>query len=272
MATTAPLTPDAALILLRDVSHSYWLTRTDRAIERLQWMLGRTELVKLYKRCFPRDFHESKKSLRSKSPGAHSPREMEFFDIVRERRFPIDDIWSGEDEDNRMDYISIQTYALDDEAIENWRLAWQVIYGLCQELVDEVDWNAIMDQLPPGSPVPRFVETRAPFGFDSGRFFRRVHRMSPRLKYIRRVFEMATFSTGNVFLDTTYEILGNSELPDWSKENIDWLTNQWRRAEPILERIESLIDWLEADHQRLAELIRHFNACLKKEEKADHEP
>ena len=266
MATAAPLTPDAALTLLRDVSHYYWLTRPDYAVEHLQRMLGRTELVQLYKRCFPKDFRESQKSLRSKSPGAHSPREMEFFDLVRERRFPIDDIWSGEDEDNRMDYIPIQTYALDDEAIENWRLAWQVIYGLCQELVDEVDWNAIMDELPPGTPLPRFVQDRAVFHFDAKRFFRRVHRAGPRLRHIRRVFEMATYSTGNVFLDTTFEMLGNSELPGWDKENIDWLTKQWRRAEPKLERIEAVIDWLEADPQRVADLIRHFNACLTKEE------
>lgn len=58
--------------------------------------------------------------------------------------------------------------------------------------------------------------------------------------------------TGSVFLDLDEEI----EVVDaeWTRENVMELTRQWRRAEALLERVEVLAEWLEADpaaHVRL---------------------
>ncbi len=51
--------------------------------------------------------------------------------------------------------------------------------------------------------------------------------------------------TGSVFLDVDDEI----EVVDaeWTRDNVVELTAQWRHAEALLDRVEALADWLEAD-------------------------
>lgn len=51
--------------------------------------------------------------------------------------------------------------------------------------------------------------------------------------------------TGSVFLDVDDEI----EVVDaeWTRENVLELTHQWRQAEALLDRVEALAEWLEAD-------------------------
>ena len=58
---------------------------------------------------------------------------------------------------------------------------------------------------------------------------------------------MACQQTGNLFLDhdPDYEGCYYNDL-DWSAD-FDWLTVDWRRAEPVLDRIWQLTGWLDRD-------------------------
>jgi hypothetical protein len=59
--------------------------------------------------------------------------------------------------------------------------------------------------------------------------------------------------TETVFLDADDEIDVDVE---WTRENVDVLAEQWRRAEEILDRITALTAWLEADlPTRFARLV-----------------
>jgi hypothetical protein len=59
--------------------------------------------------------------------------------------------------------------------------------------------------------------------------------------------------TETIFLDADDEI--DIDV-DWTRENVDLLVEQWRRAEEILDRIAALTRWLEADlPTRFARLV-----------------
>jgi hypothetical protein len=266
MAATARLYPAAALVRLQAMRDLFWLTQPLEAVERLRRMMGSTTIIRLYQHYFPEDYRHSKKSLQCKSACGHSPREIEFFELVGRRLFPVADLAYDYD-DERIDYIPVDTCALDPEAMDAWKTPWLIIFGLVQHDFADVDWDAVMETLPEEAELPGFVTDRTECRLDEKRFFRRAARLDPHLKDIRLVFCMAAFSTGNVFLDTTYEMLGCSEMPDWNRENMDWLIKEWRRGQVLLDRIDAAIEWLEDDPQRLANLIHLYNQCLIRKER-----
>ncbi len=59
--------------------------------------------------------------------------------------------------------------------------------------------------------------------------------------------DMLTAATGNSFLDTSSEDLGYYEQPTWDRETVEELTQRWREAEAMQERLSRLAEWLEED-------------------------
>jgi len=54
-------------------------------------------------------------------------------------------------------------------------------------------------------------------------------------------------NTGNFFLDSDYECLYNGGAPEWSSENVEYLTRLWKRAVAHEDKVEKFADWLEDD-------------------------
>jgi len=82
--------------------------------------------------------------------------------------------------------------------------------------------------------------------------------------------------TGNEFLDTDYEMLGYSTLPDWERIEVDHLTRQWQQAELINQGVTDLAVWLEGDPPaRFKELLDFIllqqKEAQRKEVKVDGE-
>jgi hypothetical protein len=65
-------------------------------------------------------------------------------------------------------------------------------------------------------------------------------------------------STGNLFLDTDYETLSNSPLPDWTPEEVEGLTREWQSAEALIHRTDEFMTWLEEDLGAHAEELISF--------------
>jgi len=59
--------------------------------------------------------------------------------------------------------------------------------------------------------------------------------------------DLINLSAGNDFLDTDEEMMANSVLPEWSKENVEYFTRQWAEAEEIRQRPFEMMDKF-ADH------------------------
>ena len=64
-------------------------------------------------------------------------------------------------------------------------------------------------------------------------------------------------STGNPFLDFSWEDDGYIDWPDWTKEEVEEATRFWQEAETIYEEINRLAEWLEVDPPaRFEELLK----------------
>lgn len=59
--------------------------------------------------------------------------------------------------------------------------------------------------------------------------------------------DMLTAATGNPFLDISSEDLGYYQQPTWDRETVEDLTQRWREAEAVQERLSRLAEWLEED-------------------------
>ena len=69
--------------------------------------------------------------------------------------------------------------------------------------------------------------------------------------------DMIWHSTGNPFLDFSWEDDGYIDWPDWTREEIEDVTRLWQEAEAIHEEINRLAEWLEEDPPaRFEELLK----------------
>ena len=261
------ISPRMAVDQLEALRNEYWRCDPPEAIARLQWLLGRTDILQLYQANFPAQYRKSKAARRAEKPNGYSPLELEFFALVAKHLFPIADLCF--DEDERCDWIPVETAALDPEGIEDWRTAWQVVFALAQDAYTDVDWNKVAESLPAEAELPAPVIRRGEYEVDWKRFLRRAARADPHLKHLEAMLSMVTFNTGNNFLDITPDMMGSSEMPDWTQENIDWLAKEWQKAQPIIDRAMDVGEWLEAEPQRLADLIRCWNKCITFKETAE---
>ncbi len=264
---TAFIAPTAAVERLKALQDEYWRCDAREAISRLYGLLGKTEILQLYEANFPVQYRKSKASRKADTPNGYSPLEKEFFALVDKHLFPIGDIWF--DEDERIDWIPLEALGLDTEGIENWKISWQVVYALASSCYAEVNWNEVADFLPDGAELPAPVYRREQYAVDWKRFERKVRRADPHLKHLDAMLAMGAFDTGCDLLDTPPDVMGNSEMPEWSQENIDWLAKDWQKGKAIIERAHAVGDWLNADPQRLADLIRLWNTCIVFEQTAD---
>lgn len=79
------------------------------------------------------------------------------------------------------------------------------------------------------------------------------------LRYAVQAVRYAFHDTGNLWLDTTVEMLEGSYLPEMSTADIRFWAAEWRKAERIFRQIKTLENWLEADPaNRLPQLYRLY--------------
>lgn len=55
---------------------------------------------------------------------------------------------------------------------------------------------------------------------------------------------MLDHNTGNAWLDVgELSLAEGGGYPQWNAEDVTWLAEEWRKAQPILDRIHQLLDW-----------------------------
>lgn len=88
------------------------------------------------------------------------------------------------------------------------------------------------------------------------------------LRYLVDAYRYAHAETRNCFLDISEEELGQCEPVEFSQQQIDCLTREWKAAQPILRRCDRFNDWIEADLRRVktvVNLLRQASAMRKPE-------
>lgn len=259
--------PDIVAVLKARRARGEWLLNAGAAIDRLREKLATLELLKLYEQFFPAAYRKSKASTALIHPTGYSPKEIEFFQLVNRRLFPLADFWDvWEPEEIERGYsIPLETAALEADGMSEWPPFWKIMFTLAHpeagaEWMGELDWNALgAAQLPPGAELPLCVTQGGAVRVNYTAFFTEAAVWMPRLRDLKLAFEYATQGTGNAFLDTDHEMLGCSEMPEWSAGNIEWLAKEWQSALALLKRIHAVRKWLEAKPARLARLIALWN-------------
>ncbi len=250
--------------------HEWAELTPEKACDFLNNMLDAAHMLMLYEHFFPDQYAASKANDRqstSLSFAAYTDKEQEFLRLL-EKRLPINEFYL-EAENERFDCIPLGVAGIDCEDVENCHTAIAVIYTLYQgeEGLVETDkfWGRVKVELPPGAELPLFRQAGGgPYGFNPKKFTRLLRKTFPASirPGLRWLVRLVCYNTGNAFLDTPAEMLGNSELPTWSVRELRWLMAEWTREERIYKEIDRARVWLEADHCRgLADFIAIWNRC-----------
>lgn len=200
---------------------------------------------------------------------ARSPDERvgAFAGLFEQRYFPLDDRWVMDDEE---DYYALVTaipipraaISYDDyHELEGWRPPFLLLLGIVAS-----PWE--MDE---GARVP-ILETCAklvgedliklipPQGWERAELHRRLD--GTPLEGVALFADSLWRETDTVFLDVDWE----EDLLDldWTRENVEYLTERWPRAVQIQGRVREVEQWLE---KAPAENFRHLLNVLTRKAK-----
>jgi hypothetical protein len=175
----------------------------------------------------------------------------EFASRFEDRYFPLDDAFkigdmqSYEDITYRIPVIVMGLSYDDYHEVTEWRPAAMLLTYLIESPWNEHDDNVALAEAcaehVPQELVQRAGETRlSP---------EEAHRLLNGTRYepLASWADRLHYCTNNFFLDTDYETLMNSELPDWMPENVAELTGLWQQAEALEQTWDDFMDWLEVD-------------------------
>ncbi|MCP4288870.1 MAG: hypothetical protein GY792_31350, partial [Gammaproteobacteria bacterium] len=120
------------------------------------------------------------------------------------------------------------------------------------------------DRLYPEHPVPRFLEPHRltdalrQIYAERSKVSEATTPPVPELAALPDLILMLNSATGNAWLDVGTITHGESGAAIiWSQENVEWLTAEWRQAQPVLSRVVALLDW---SHTNLDEVAAKLTA------------
>jgi len=106
--------------------------------------------------------------------------------------------------------------------------------------------------------VPQHLLLRVP---EEGFSPQRMHEVLDKTRFKAAAIwaDMLGQCTNNIFLDTDYEQLGYSQLPEWTREEVESLTAAWHQAELLHQEVSELVRWLEENlTAHFIELVNHI--------------
>ena len=107
-------------------------------------------------------------------------------------------------------------------------------------------------QVPSGLEPQQLVETLRQESF-----------LQLELAALPDLIQMLEQNTGNVWLDMgEISLAEGGGYPEWSRETVDWLAEQWRQAQPVLDGVLSLFNWKNDNVQVVAEKLSSVRDAL----------
>jgi hypothetical protein len=107
-------------------------------------------------------------------------------------------------------------------------------------------------QVPPNLEPQQLVEA-----LDQERF------LQSELAVLPDLVRMLDYSTGNVWLDVgEMSLAEGGGYPEWSRENVDWLAEEWRKARPVLDGVLTLLNWKNENEKAIADKLSAVRDAL----------
>ena len=109
----------------------------------------------------------------------------------------------------------------------------------------------------PALQTPRFLQPH--------RLVRTLREMTlaEPLHALPDLIEMLDHNTGNVWLDVgELSLMEGGGYPSWSQEELAWLTETWREAQPVWARVRCLLDWQNGSAEEIGYKLTAVRAAL----------
>ena len=218
-----------------------------RAVTVLKRLGSTAQLLSLFARFFPHEFQAQKFSLLG-SEDKLIAAEIAFLRLVSQRLFPIPDYLLDEYECYEEGLISIPIEPL----FGDW-------------------WNEDPEDLPLIYRLPLVLAGMIPAGEELEAYFPAAFSSDHRPKMDWERLEMVCraagtplsalwlavlitdHSTGNVWLDASYEIAGMEVV--WTAENMEYLAEAFTDAQAKLDEVFALDEWLKQDQDHLRQAV-----------------
>lgn len=212
--------------------------------------LDQANMLTLYRTLFPAQYKRSKASLERGE--LYSAKEQEFFELVNQRLFPLDDVWLVE-RDNNIPYMLA---GIDVETLDQYDWPIQALGALIWEYYRGM-WEMVLEELGMDTcSVPLPLEGRV--------YWKKLVRLCKRaggaMACLPDALNVIAHDTGNFLLDVcpeTYE-----PIP-WTLENVRQLAIEWKRANRIMARFGLVVDWLRDNPPGLAPVVETWNRCIE---------
>lgn len=235
---------------------------TTGAIRYLTSLKESLPMLRLYREVFPEEFANSRKSVTLR-PGdysgrfitpfgqeeeapPHTPRELEFFDLIDDKLFNLPMTWI--EAGCRMRSIMIPAADHGDEDPHSLRTSLQVAAAL---LSDE-SWLSLADIAHPSLHVGELLTPAANSVTDYETVIE-VFRGEPTpLNIFADALGVMNYESGCIFLDVNCGCGGCTYDLEWTAENIYMLAEEHIKQREIFDRIDALDDWLTGEDRRRA--------------------
>jgi hypothetical protein len=227
----------------------------------LEQYRDRANLLTLYQHYFPQEYAASTAGVRPAKGAVYSTQEIEFFERVNARLFPLPlDVFLDEYEGVRSTTLPVMTFGIDwwMDAVADLRPGWQLLLLLTGEVAVtdvEIDPRFLKTYLkrmkpqPPGSRV----------AWDA--FKAACATAGEALSTLPLALEMLAHDTGNIWLDPS------DEMPvmdaEWCVPDIDVLAREYQEAQQMLRQADQVLDWLEASPTHFGKVITLWNHARK---------
>jgi hypothetical protein len=176
-------------------------------------------------------------------------------------RFPLhDELW---DEDWETLAWRLEEIPIIPMGLDIWYEGWDELAEPCGYLLHQMDWwvGAAADEsqlLYPAHPLPADLRplALAPSLREMG--------LLPPLDGLPDLIEMLEQASGNFWLDMgEMAFMEGGGYPAWEEETVELLTAEWALAEPILRRVQALLDWQnETAEERAQKVTAVWQALL----------
>lgn len=230
-------------------------TQVKDGLDYLEQLRESIILLSLYKINFPEDWnHSTSPVLSFNFNSVHSPRELEFFDLVNERLFPI--CQNGFELDERLSFIPFipQNFDWYSISIDEFEPIEQFLICLYDSSYLQTSWKQHFEINPSDVLTVEQIDWQK---------LQSLCQTVPKpLSYLYDVMSIIDHSTGNIWLDATLE---SSIYLEWNQDNIDILTQDWQEALKLKTAFWELKQWLQTEIANQLTLINLWNLAQKDE-------
>jgi hypothetical protein len=217
----------------------------------LENLSQKANLLSLYQKLFPEQWSESTTPLnRKRHPNCiYSDREIELIQLVNFNLFPvefIDEIEAYEEYENIV--ILPQKLEWWNETFEDLEMSEKFLLSLMGNGYSLKYWQEEFGF------EPDYLTSDEDINFQ--KLVKICKKFKSPIKYLVTSLMILDHSTGNIWLDTTYE---TGYWWEWSEENIILLADKWQEATMMLEQFQELADWIEASVTHRKKVVTIWN-------------